>query len=102
MRITIFNEFHHERHHDAVKAVYPDGIHQTLARALQQQIPHATINTATQDQPDHGLTPSVLNNTDVLLWWGHRLHDAIDDAVVDRVHTRVLEGMGIVFLHSAH
>ena len=33
---------------------------------------------------------------------GHATHSAVDDAVVDRVYQRVLGGMGLLVLHSAH
>ncbi|WP_226481951.1 ThuA domain-containing protein [Natrinema amylolyticum] len=97
--VTIWNEFRHEREDDAVAAVYPDGIHETLADALADD--HA-VRTATLDDPEHGLTEDVLASTDVLLWWGHEAHDEVRDEVVDRVHERVLEGMGLIPLHSAH
>lgn len=57
---------------------------------------------ATLDQPEHGLTEEVLNQTDVLLWWGHMAHGEVADEIVDRVHQRVLDGMGLIVLHSGH
>lgn len=60
------------------------------------------MRTATLDEPEHGLTDEVLDNTDVLIWWGHIAHDEVDDAVVAKVHQRVLAGMGMVVLHSGH
>jgi len=97
--VTIWNEFRHEREDDAVAAVYPDGIHATLADELATD---HEVRTATLDEPDHGLTADVLAATDVLVWWGHDAHDDVDDAVADRVQERVLEGMGFVPLHSSH
>jgi len=44
----------------------------------------------------------VLAETDVLSWWGHAAHGEVDDAIVDRVQKRVLEGMGLIVLHSGH
>ncbi|HEY4329647.1 MAG TPA: ThuA domain-containing protein [Phycisphaerae bacterium] len=102
MNITIWNEFRHEKKSPAVQAVYPDGIHVTLAAALKGLLPAARIRTATLDEAEHGLTEEVLGTTDVLLWWGHRAHGEVSDAIAERVQTRVLEGMGAVFLHSAH
>ena len=52
--------------------------------------------------PSHGLTDEVLENTDVLFWWGHVLHGEVDDAIVAKVCDRVLQGMGLVVLHSGH
>ena len=60
------------------------------------------MRTATLDEPEHGLTEEVLDETDVLIWWGHKAHGEVDDAIVDRVQARVLDGMGLVVLHSGH
>ncbi len=100
IRVTIWNEFIHEKHNPEVKKLYPDGIHGMLAKVLAAS--DLEIRTATLDEPEHGLTQEVLDNTDVLLWWGHAAHDKVADEVVQRVLTRVWEGMGIIALHSAH
>lgn len=100
MKVTIWNEFRHEKLNEAVRAVYPDGIHMAIANHLSQQ--DMTVQTATLDEPEHGLTEAVLANTDVLIWWGHRAHDEVEDAIVARVHARVMDGMGLVVLHSGH
>ena len=102
LKITIWNEFRHERHNPEVQRLYPQGIHGALAAGIQPHLPAARIHFATLDQPDHGLTADLLADTDVLLWWGHRAHAEVRDDIVERVHTRVLEGMGAIFLHSAH
>jgi trehalose utilization protein len=60
------------------------------------------VRVATLDEPQHGLTDEVLAETDVLTWWGHAAHDQVADEVVARVQARVLDGMGLVALHSAH
>ena len=98
--VTVWNEYIHEREDDAVAEVYPDGIHTTIADGLAKR-GHDT-RTATLDEPTHGLTQSVLDATDVLLWWGHAAHEAVAEAVVDRVVERVHDGMGLVVLHSGH
>src|SRR4051812_3712057 len=100
IRVTVWNEYLHERTQAEVAAIYPDGIHEALAAPLRES--GFTVRTATQDQPEHGLTEAVLADTDVLLWWGHRRHHQVDDAVVDRVQARVLAGMGLIPLHSSH
>ncbi len=101
IRVTIWNEFRHEKSDDDVKAVYPDGIHTAIAKGLSQ-FPSLEIRTATLDEPEHGLTEEVLENTDVLMWWGHMAHDDVKDEIVERVHARILGGMGLVAMHSAH
>ena len=100
IRVTVWNEFLHEKEHEEVIKVYPDGIHNAIARGIAED--GIAVRTATLDQPEHGLTEEVLNDTDVLIWWGHMGHDKVDDAIVDRVHQRVLDGMGLIVLHSAH
>ena len=99
-RVTVWSEFRQERTDPAVRAVYPDGIHATIAEGLRDA--GYQVRTATLDEPEHGLTDAVLAETDVLTWWGHVAHDAVDDAVVARVQARVLEGMGLIVLHSGH
>lgn len=99
-RVTIWNEYRHERRDERVARIYPAGIHGTLASALSEA--GLTVRTATLDEPEHGLPRSVLDETDVLLWWGHLAHEEVADGVVDRVQARVLDGMGLVVLHSGH
>jgi len=82
---------------------YPSGMHGTIASGLTELLGDSVaVRTATQDQPEHGLTKAVLDGTDVLTWWGHATHADVDDAVVDQVQQRVLGGMGLLVLHSAH
>ncbi len=103
IRLTIWNEFVHEQENEAVKAIYPNGIHRVIADAMSQQLgKDVEIRTATLDEPQHGLTDEVLQSTDVLTWWGHTAHARVDDEVVERVQQRVLEGMGLIVMHSGH
>jgi trehalose utilization protein len=101
IRLTIWNEFVHERTNAAVGRIYPDGIHGVLASALRAD-PELAVRTATLNEPEHGLTEEVLEQTDVLTWWGHAAHGEVSDGVVARVHKRVLDGMGLIVLHSGH
>jgi len=101
IKVTVWNEFRHEKIHDAVKKAYPDGIHAALAAHLGAQ-EGIEARTATLDEPEHGLTEEVLADTDVLTWWGHMAHGDVRDDVVDRVQRRIIEGMGLVMLHSGH
>ena len=99
-QVTIWNEFRHERTDPNVVAAYPHGIHATLAEGLART--GLTVRTATLDEPEQGLPDTILDTTDVLTWWGHLAHDEVSDALVDRVHQRVLAGMGLIVLHSGH
>ena len=101
IRVTVWHEFRHEKTNAKVKAVYPDGMHNAIATGLRAA-GGFTVRTATLDEPEHGLSAEVLDNTDVLTWWGHMAHHEVRDDIVERVKQRVWAGMGLVVLHSAH
>ncbi len=101
LRVTVWNEFRHEREDPRVAAHYPRGLHETIAGFLRVDRGLA-VRTATLDEPEHGLAAVVLDATDVLIWWGHQAHAEVRDDVVARVQARVLAGMGLVVLHSGH
>lgn len=100
INVTVWNENQHEKTNEKVMALYPKGLHHAIAEGIAH--PDFQIRTATLDEAEHGLTTDVLENTDVLIWWGHIAHQRVDDEIVKRVHKRVLEGMGIIVLHSGH
>ncbi|MEM1505624.1 ThuA domain-containing protein [Domibacillus sp. 8LH] len=99
-KVTVWNENRHEKKNPAVREIYPDGIHSTIAQFLTEA--GFDAKTAVLDEPEHGLTDDVLNQTDVLLWWGHLAHGEVSDEIVAKVQQRVLDGMGLIILHSAH
>jgi trehalose utilization protein len=99
MNVTVWNEHVDERRREEAARVYPDGIHAAIAAGLHDV---GDVRTATLAEPDHGLPADVLDATDVLLWWAHSAHEQVTDAVAARVHGRVLDGMGLIVLHSAH
>jgi trehalose utilization protein len=103
IRVTVWHEFRHEKKHESIRKIYPDGMHAVMAAAIKEHLgADVTIRTATLDEPEHGLTDEVLANTDVMTWWGHMAHDDVSDAIVEKVHKRVLQGMGLIVLHSGH
>ena len=99
-KVTVWNEFRHEKSDPKVQAIYPEGIHGAIAGFLRAG--GFSVRTATLDEPEHGLTQEVLDDTDVLIWWGHMAHGEVQDAIVDRVQKRILNGMGLIVLHSGH
>jgi trehalose utilization protein len=103
LNVTVWGENVHEQTEADVRARYPGGMHTAIAGAIAALLgDEVSARTATLQEPEHGLTQAVLDDTDVLTWWGHAAHDDVDDAVVARVHDAVLGGMGLVALHSAH
>jgi trehalose utilization protein len=101
IRATVWGENVHEQTNHVVARIYPDGMHNCIAAGLNEDPAIEAISVTLQD-PEHGLAEEVLQNTDVLLWWGHAAHGQVSDEIVDRVHKRVLEGMGLLVLHSGH
>lgn len=102
LKVVVWGENVHERKNPKVRRHYPHGMHEAIAAGLRSRLPDAEISTATLQESQHGLTEKRLADTDVLTWWGHMAHDKVKDAVVERVHQRVLEGMGLIVLHSGH
>ncbi|MBM0064204.1 ThuA domain-containing protein [Alkalicoccobacillus gibsonii] len=100
MKVTVWNENRHEQTNEKVQEVYPKGIHVAIADFLTKA--GVDTRTATLDEPEHGLTEEVLEQTDVLVWWGHIAHHEVSDEIVTRVQQRVLAGMGLIVLHSGH
>ena len=102
IRVTVWNEGVHERQHEAVKKVYPKGMGRQIAQYLKKQPGIASVHVSELSDPDQGLTDKILKNTDVMTWWGHMAHHEVTDENAARVQKRVLEGMGLVVLHSGH
>lgn len=100
LKVLVWNEYDHERKEECVREIYPEGIHKAIADFLQCE--DIQVKTATLDDPDCGISKEILDDTDVLIWWGHRRHPDVPDEIAFLIRDAVLEGMGAVFLHSAH
>lgn len=101
IRVTVWNEYLHEINQPEVAEIYPVGIHGCIAEFLGKN-EDIEAKTATLSQPENGLSEEILEDTDVLIWWGHMAHHEVEDSTVERVRRHILGGMGLVALHSAH
>lgn len=108
LSVIVWNEYVQDRDNPAIRATYPEGLHTVIAQALRRTpgvgakaLP-VDVSTATLDEPEHGLSEARLQACDVLIWWGDIAHDKVSDEVVQRIHRRVLEGMGLIVLHSGY
>ena len=102
IKVTIWNEFRHERNDEAIRAIYPNGLHAVIGQALSQDAA-LEVRLAALDDAEQGLPADILNDTDVLLWWGHMAHHEVSDALVEAIKQRVYLGkMGLIVLHSGH
>jgi len=86
------------------KVVYPNDVNSAIAEGLQPMEAQGwQIVKATLSEPDQGISDQLLNTTDVLIWWGHKKHGDVSDALVDKIDARVREGkMGFIGTHSCH
>lgn len=100
IRVTVWNENVHETNEENIRKIYPEGIHGQIASFLKSD--DIFVRTATLEQPEHGLSQEVIDDTDVLIWWSHSSWKKVSDEVVERVCDAVLRGMGFIALHSAH
>jgi trehalose utilization protein len=108
LSVVVWNEHVQERNNPAICANYPEGLHTVIAQALRRTpgtgakaLP-VDVSTATLDEPEHGLSEARLQTCDVLIWWGDVAHEEVSDEVVQRIHRRVLEGMGLIVLHAGY
>ncbi len=86
------------------KEVYPQDINSAIAEGLGPlRTKGWEIVKAGLNDPEQGISEELLNSTDVLIWWGHKRHGDVKDALVDRIEQRVKEGaMGFIATHSSH
>ncbi|HNT89130.1 MAG TPA: ThuA domain-containing protein, partial [Candidatus Hydrogenedentes bacterium] len=102
IRVTVWNEGVHEKELPRCKELYPDGMGRAIGRYLEKQPGIASVRCVELDDPDQGLSDDILDTTDVMTWWGHCAHDRVTDENAAKVQDRVLNGMGLVVLHSGH
>ena len=102
IRVTIWNEFRHEKTNETVKALYPNGLHALIGEFLSEN-DYIEVTLAALDDEEQGLPDELLENTDVLIWWSHTARKEVNDDLVEKIRTRVYLGrMGFIALHSAH
>ncbi len=101
INVTVWNEYLHEVNDEEIAKIYPEGIHGAIAKMLGRD-ENLNIRTATLNMQLNGLSDNVLADTDVLIWWGHMAHNQVLDEVAEKVRLRVLDGMGLIVLHSGH
>ena len=75
---------------------------ESIAAHLEKQAGFS-VKSARLDDPDQGLSETALDATDVLVFWCHRRVNDQDDARMESVVRRVLDGkLAFIALHSAH
>ena len=102
LNVVVWSEFRHERKPGAAQDTYPNGLHAAI-KAFLDTNEDMEVTLAALDDPDQGLPDARLEQTDVLLWWGHMAHNEVSDTLAEKIRDRVYKGkMGLIALHSAH
>ncbi|NCC12142.1 MAG: trehalose utilization protein ThuA [Spirochaetia bacterium] len=102
MRVHIWAENRPlEQARERMAELYPHGIEGVLADMLSS-CTDWTVTTSTSLDEEYGLCETILQDVDVLVYWSHKYWREIPDTYVDILQNRVLNGMGLVLLHSAH
>lgn len=102
IRVTVWNEGVHEKSDPEIGKLYPKGMGWQIAQYLRKQEGIKSVHLSELDMAEQGLSDRVLKNTDVMTWWGHQAHHRVTDENAARVQQRVLQGMGLIVLHSGH
>lgn len=102
INVLIWHEHRHEKSNKLVSTIYPEGMHGALKAAFKGHNEFKVDHALLDDDAEHGLSQKRLDETDVLIWWGHVAHGEVKDEIVERVAKRVWEGMGLIVLHSGH
>jgi trehalose utilization protein len=86
----------------AQKQAYDNFLGNAIAAHLEKQ-PGLRVISANLQQPEQGLPGDLLDNTDVLIWWGHVRHQEIPLDKARAIVARIQAGrLALVALHSAH
>jgi len=86
----------------AQKQAYPVFLGQYIADYLKRQ-DGLEVNSVSIDHPEKGLSDQVLDQCDVLIWWGHVRNGDVTVAEAMRVVDRLKAGkLSLIALHSAH
>ncbi len=97
IRVVVWDE-----RQPAQKQAYENFLGNEIAEYLKKQ-PGLVVRSVALDDPDQGLAADVLDNCDVLIWWGHARHREIKPERAQQIADRIKRGQfSAIFLHSAH
>jgi trehalose utilization protein len=97
IRVVVWDE-----RQEAQKSAYGDYLGNTLVSELEKH-PEFSVKSVGLNDPDQGLTDDILDNCDVLIWWGHQKHAQVTTEHVKAIIDRLKAGkLSLIALHSAH
>lgn len=84
------------------RGAYPNFLGNQIASYLKKQ-PGLSVKSVRMNDPEQGLSSEVLDNCDVLIWWGHRRQQEITPETGQALVERIRAGqLSLIALHSAH
>jgi trehalose utilization protein len=101
VRVLVWDENPSHRSHE----IYPNSLNAAIKAGLEEldENKELEVTVACLDDENQGVTQEVLDNTDVLIWWGHARHGEVKDEIAEMVKSQVhTKGMGFICLHSGH
>lgn len=97
VRVVIWDERQPEQ-----KSVYKLFLGNRIGEYLKS-LPGFEVTSVGMDDAEHGLTKEVLDNCDVLIWWGHKRNREVPPEKGKDILTRIKSGqLSLIALHSAH
>ncbi len=97
IRVTIWDEQQPQQ-----KSAYDNFLGNAIADHLKE-LNGFKVTSVKLDSPEQGLPDDLLNETDVLVWWGHVRNKDVRDELAKKIVDRIKSGkMGLISLHSAH
>ena len=91
-----------DEHQPAQKEAYENFLGNQIAAHLKTQEGLAVQSVKLED-PEQGLSPTVLNDCRVLIWWGHVRNSEVSAETAKRIVERIKSGdLALIALHSAH
>src|SRR5580698_773112 len=84
------------------KQAYDNFLGNQIAAHLKSK-PGFSVQSVSIDDDEKGLSPGIIRECDVLIWWGHRRQADITPKMVQPIIERIKEGtLSLIALHSAH
>jgi len=97
IRVVVWDE-----QQPAQKPAYTNFLGNQIAAHLKT-IPGLDVKSVTINDPQKGISDDVLDNCDVLVWWGHQRQTEISNEKAKQIVERIKDGrLSLIALHSAH
>lgn len=97
LRVVVWDE-----QQPAQKQAYTNFLGHQIAGHLRT-IRGLEVTSVSINDPEKGVSDAVLDNCDVLIWWGHQRHTEISPAKAKQIVERLRAGrLSLIALHSAH